>query len=84
MRMELPLQTLLIPTAPNTATPCRSCRGWLLYAEAYGSVYRRIVAVAEVKGKLRVLNIMDPAVRNKIAGAKDAKSLYEGTLANDY
>lgn len=59
-------------------------QGLALYAEAYGSVYRRIVAVAEVKGKLRVLNIMDPAVRKKIAGAKDAKSLYEGTLANDY
>lgn len=59
-------------------------QGLAIYAEAYGSVYRRIEAVAEVKGKLRVLNIMDPAVRNKIAGAKDAKSLYEGTLANDY
>jgi hypothetical protein len=54
------------------------------YAESYGTVYRRIEAVAEVKGKLRVLDLTDAKVRNAVAEAEDAKSLYEGMLASDY
>lgn len=59
-------------------------QGLACYAENHSEVYCRIEAVAEVKGKLRVLNLKDPAVRKNIADAKDAKSLYEGTMAHDY
>lgn len=59
-------------------------QGLAQYAEAYGAVYRRIEAVAEVKGKLRVLDLTDAEVRKTMAEAEDVKSLYSGTLASDY
>ncbi|BCG45663.1 hypothetical protein GEOBRER4_n0426 [Citrifermentans bremense] len=58
--------------------------GLAKYAETYSSVYRRIGAVAEVNGTLRVLDMTDAKVRKGVAEAKDAKKLYEGTLASDY
>lgn len=56
------------------------------YAETCGAIYRRIEAVAEVKGKLRVLDMTDAKVREAVAFAKldEVKSLYSGTLARDY
>lgn len=59
-------------------------QGLAHYAEAYGAMYRRIEAVAEVKGKLRVLDMTDAKVCKAVAEAKDAKSLYVGILASDY
>ena len=59
-------------------------QGLAQYAEAYGAVYRRIEAVAEVKGKLRALDLSNSAVRKTVSEATDVKSLYEGTLAIDY
>lgn len=59
-------------------------QGLALYAEAYGAVYRRIEAVAEVKGKLRVLDLADAKIRKAVAEGEDVKSLYAGTLASDY
>ncbi len=59
-------------------------QGLAHYAEAYGTLYRRIEAVAEVKGKLRILDLTDENVRNAVAVSEDVKSLYSGTLAGDY
>jgi len=59
-------------------------QGLAQYAETYGTLYRRIEAVAEVKGTLRVLDLADAKVRKAVAEAEDAKHLYEGTLASDY
>lgn len=59
-------------------------QGLAEYAEAYGAVYRRIEAVAEVKGTLRVLDLTDAKVRKAVAEGDDVKSLYAGTLASDY
>lgn len=61
-------------------------QGLAQYAETYGALYRRIEAVAEVKGKLRVLDMTDAKVREAVAFAKldEVKSLYSGTLARDY
>lgn len=59
-------------------------QGLAKYAESYGAVYRRIEAVAEVKGKLRVLDLTDVKMRKAVAEAVDIKSLYAGTLASDY
>ncbi|BCA78920.1 DEAD/DEAH box helicase family protein [Desulfuromonas sp. AOP6] len=59
-------------------------QGLAQYAEAYGAVYRRIEAVAEVKGKLRVLDLTDARVRKAVVAAEDIKILYAGTLASDY
>lgn len=59
-------------------------QGLACYAETYATVYRRIEAVAKVGDRLRMLNLADSSVRKAVADAKDVKSLYEGTLANDY
>lgn len=59
-------------------------QGLAVYAESYGSAYRRIESVAEVFGKLRSLDLTRPDVRQAIKVATSAKGLYEGTWASDY
>jgi hypothetical protein len=59
-------------------------QGLALYAEAHPKAYRRIESVAEIKGKLRVLDLTREDVRKAIASAKDAASLFVGHLASDY
>lgn len=59
-------------------------KGLALYAETHGSSYRRIEAVAENNGKMRVLDLQRADVRSAIAGAGSATSLFAGALAGDY
>ena len=59
-------------------------QGLALYAKTHGKRYRRIESVAEVKGKLRVLDLTKEDVRKGIAAAEDAASLFAGSLARDY
>ncbi|MGC1902332.1 MAG: DEAD/DEAH box helicase family protein [Candidatus Acidiferrum sp.] len=59
-------------------------QGLALYAKAHTMAYRRIESVAKVKGKLRVLDLTREDVREAIASAKDAASLFAGNLASDY
>jgi hypothetical protein len=54
------------------------------YANSHGVFYRRIEAVAEIDGKLKVLDLTDPEVRAAVTEATSAKSLYEGLLAKYY
>lgn len=59
-------------------------QGLAVYADSYGSAYRRIESVAEALGKLRVLDLTRPDVRQAIADATSAKGVYEGAWASDY
>lgn len=59
-------------------------QGLAQYAETHANVYRRIESVAAIKGKLRVLDLTRADVRNAIAKAEDAESLFASSLANDY
>ena len=59
-------------------------QGLALYAEAHAKAYRRIESVAEIKGKLRVLDLTREDVRKAIASAKDAANLFVSRLAADY
>ena len=59
-------------------------QGLACYADTHPMVYGRIEAISKVGDTLRVLDMTDPAVRREVAEAKDAKSLYTGTLAGDY
>jgi type III restriction enzyme len=59
-------------------------QGLALYAETHGDTFRRIESVAEALGKLRVLDLKNDEVHKAIAVAKDATSLFSGTLAKDY
>jgi len=59
-------------------------QGLARYAETHSRAYRRIEAVAEIGGKLRVLDLTRAEVRLAVMGASSAKILYEGTLAGNY
>lgn len=59
-------------------------QGLALYAQAYGSAYRRIDSVAEALGKLRVLDLTRTDVRQAIKVATSAKGLFESVWAQDY
>lgn len=72
------------PHGTHLADALPKLKGLAQFAENYGSEFRRIESVAEAGGKLRVLDIGRPAVREAIAQATDAKSLYISALADDY
>ena len=59
-------------------------QGLALYAAEHAMAYRRIESVAEVKGKLRVLDLTREDVRKAIVSAKDAANLFVDYLASDY
>lgn len=59
-------------------------KGLAKYAEANLSTYRRIVAVAEIDGRYRALDVADDKVRSAVQAATSAKSLYTGDTAKDY
>lgn len=59
-------------------------RGLAHYAETHPEAFRRIEAVAKVGATLRVLDLTDAVVRQAVAEAADAVSLYTGAFASDY
>jgi type III restriction enzyme len=59
-------------------------RGLARYVEAHPKVYRRIESVAELGGKLRVLDLTRADVRKAVADATDVKAIYKSPLAGDY
>jgi len=59
-------------------------QGLALYAAAHARFYRRIESVAKVKDRLRILDLARDDVRQAIASAANAASLFSSVLANDY
>ncbi len=59
-------------------------QGLAAYAETHSQNYRRIEAVAEIGGKLRVLDLTRADVREAIIKASSAESLYKSATAGDY
>jgi type III restriction enzyme len=59
-------------------------QGLARYAEEHPGVFRRIDAVAKVGDKARVLDMAEPDVRAAVLSARDAKSLYESSVAGNY
>jgi type III restriction enzyme len=72
------------PHGLHLADALPKLQGLALYAEKHLSVFRRIESVAEVKGRLRVLDLKNEGVRHGIAAAKDAESLFAGSHGRDY
>src|SRR3569833_698898 len=72
------------PHSVHLADALPKLQGLARYAEVHPHSYRRIEAVAEIGGKLRVLDLMSAEVRHSVMKALNAKSLYEGTLASNY
>lgn len=59
-------------------------QGLAQYAKTHAKAFRRIESIAEVKGHLRLLDLMREDVREAIADANEAASLFVGQLASDY
>jgi len=58
--------------------------GLASYARSHAHAFRRIEAVAEAAGRLRVLDLTQEDVRSAISSAKAAAALFTGSLARDY
>lgn len=59
-------------------------KGLAKYAEANGSHYRRIEAVAKLDGKFRALDLTEAKIRAAVHSAKSIKELYDSEIAVDY
>ncbi|HCD6622493.1 TPA: DEAD/DEAH box helicase family protein [Pseudomonas aeruginosa] len=75
---------LVDPHGWHLADALSKLKGLAFYAEVHALAYRRVEAIAEVDGKLRVLDLTRSDVRAAVRSAASAKSLYESVLAGDY
>ncbi|TSP09980.1 DEAD/DEAH box helicase [Cupriavidus campinensis] len=75
---------LVDPHGLHLADSLPKLRGLARYAETHTNAYRRIESVAQVKGKLRSLDLSREDVRQAVISAQDAMSLFSGALAADY
>ncbi|MEO7324270.1 MAG: type III restriction endonuclease subunit R, partial [Dokdonella sp.] len=85
---ELPDGTLAVdivdPHGCHLSDALPKLRGLASYAESHPQVYRRIEAVADVGGRLRMLDLTRADVRSVVNSAESANSLYVGAMAGDY
>lgn len=72
------------PHGTHLADALPKLKGLARYAETHGQRFRRIDAVAEEGGKLRVLNLMDENIRTAVREATSAKAVYKSQAAGDY
>lgn len=72
------------PHGHHLADALPKLKGLALYAETHSHVYRRIEVVAKIGDALRVLDLTCTEVRQAIADATSAESLYRNATANDY
>lgn len=72
------------PHSVDWADALAKLQGLARYAATHVDVFRRVEAIAEVKGKLRVLDLTRVDVRKAIEEASGARTLYEGALARHY
>ncbi|CDG56176.1 Type III restriction enzyme, res subunit [Halomonas sp. A3H3] len=72
------------PHGLHLADALPKLQGLAVYAENHANAFRRIESVAEVKGKLRVLDLSKAEVREAVRVAKDAISLFGDAIARDY
>lgn len=59
-------------------------KGLADYAEAFGSQYRRIEAVAKIGDRFRALDLTEASTRAAVAAATSIRALYEGEAGTDY
>lgn len=85
---ELPDGTVAVdivdPHSIHLTDALPKLQGLAHYAETHPHSYRRIEGVAEIRGRLRVLDMMRSEVRQATKEASSARGLYEGALAGDY
>ena len=75
---------IIDPHGFHLADALPKLQGLARYAETHSQIYRRIEAVAETGGKLRVLDLTRDDVRQAVMGAASAEGLYKSAVAGDY
>lgn len=75
---------IIDPHGFHLADALPKLQGLARYAETHSQIYRRIAAVAETGGKLRVLDLTRADVRQAVMEATSAESLYKSVAAGDY
>ena len=75
---------IIDPHGFHLADALPKLQGLSRYAETHSQIYRRIDAVAETGGKLRVLDLTRADVRQAVMNATSAEALYKGAAAGDY
>jgi hypothetical protein len=72
------------PHGLHLADAFAKLQGLAIYAENHTGAYRRVESVAEVTGKLRVIDLTKSEVRQAITAATEAAGLFSSPLADDY
>jgi len=75
---------IIDPHSYHLADALAKLQGLARYSQTHSQFYRRIEAVAEVYGNLRVLNLKNRNVREAIFEATSAELLYKSEVAGDY
>lgn len=76
--------SLVDPHSHHLADALPKLRGLAAFTQTYENEFHRIEAVAKIGDTLRVLDMTDPKVRDAVAKAPDAKTLYESGIAGNY
>ena len=72
------------PHSVHLADALPKLQGLSRYAETHPSVFRRVDAIAEIGGRLRVLDLTRADVRQTVMQAKSAETLYKSEVAGNY
>ena len=75
---------IIDPHGFHLADALPKLQGLARYTETHSQFYRRIEAVAETGGNLRVLDLTRADVRQAVMEATSAESLYKSVAAGDY
>lgn len=75
---------LVDPHGLHLADALPKLKGLASYANLHSNVYRRVEAVAEASGKLRVLDLTRSDVRQVVLDSSSARTLFDSSLASDY
>ena len=72
------------PHSIHLADAIPKLQGLASYAETHPDLFRRVEAIAEAGGRLRVLDLTHADVRQAVMVATSAEALYMSALAGDY
>lgn len=75
---------IIDPHGVHLADALPKLQGLAVYAQVHADFYRRIESVAEVKGKLRFIDMTKKEVRDAVEAAQEATGLFSSPLADDY
>lgn len=75
---------IIDPHGFHFAAALPKSRGLARYAKTHPGVFRRVEAIAEVGGKMRVLDLTRVDARLAVMKATSAESLYKSAVAGNY